>query len=85
MSLTKKEIDRNYYLRHREECLARVAKYQKEHPESHREAARNYERRKRQNLKLVPIIGKIIPDEKLGNKIIFKKERLRLIKERANV
>ena len=42
----KKEIDRRYYQRHRQEVLDRVAQYQKEHPESHRKASREYERRK---------------------------------------
>jgi len=43
---SKKDIDRDYYLRNREKILERVAKYQKENPEIHRKAARKYERNK---------------------------------------
>lgn len=50
---TKREIDRDYYLRHREEVLARVANYQRNYPESHREASRAYEVRKKERLKLI--------------------------------
>ena len=50
---TKREIDRDYYLRHREQVLERVAQYQKDYPESHREASRDYEAKKRARLKLI--------------------------------
>lgn len=50
---TKREIDRDYYLGHREQVLQRVAQYQKDYPESHREAAREYERKKAIRLKLI--------------------------------
>ena len=50
---TKKEIDRNYYLRNREKILERVARYQKDYPESHREASRDYEAKKRARLRLI--------------------------------
>jgi hypothetical protein len=46
MMKSKKDIDRDYYLRNREKILERVAKYQKENPEIHRKAARKYERNK---------------------------------------
>jgi len=43
----KIEIDARYYKRHKEKILERVSRYQKEHPESHRKASREYERKKR--------------------------------------
>ena len=50
---TKREIDRDYYLRNRGKILVRVAQYQKDYPESHREASREYEAKKRVRLKLI--------------------------------
>ena len=56
--MTKKEIDHNYYLRNREKVLVRAAQYQKEYPESHRKASKEYEKRVR-----LKLIKKIIQEK----------------------
>lgn len=61
---SKREIDRDYYLRRRERVLARVAQYQKDYPESHREASRNYETKKRIRLKIIKERGLIQNESK---------------------
>ena len=48
---TKKEIDRDYYLSHKEEVKRRNAAYQKNNPESHRKASLKYEKKYKYKVK----------------------------------